>query len=81
MKELENMNKITNDFFDYIDKDMKKHTWTIQGKGTLNSDSLLLKYGNMTFYGTEKELDDYLIEISKDHSSFKVIGVFNNSEI
>ena len=48
MKELESMNKITNDFFDYIDKDMKKHTWTIHGKGTLNSDSLLLKYGKMT---------------------------------
>ena len=30
-----------------------KHTWTIQGKGTLDNDSLLLKYGCLTFYGTE----------------------------
>ena len=75
MKELDNINKITNDFFDYIDKGMTKHTWTIQGKGYLSSESQLLKYGDMTFYGTERELDDYLIKLTKDESFFKVIGI------
>ena len=60
---------------------MKKHTWTIQGKGTLDNDSLLLKYGCLTFYGTEIELDEYLMELNKNHSSFKVIGVHKDLEI
>ncbi len=58
-----------------------KHTWTIQGKGTLDNDSLLLKYGCLTFYGTETELDEHLMELNKNHSSFKVIGVHKDLEI
>ena len=58
-----------------------KHTWTIQGKGTLDNDSLLLKYGCLTFYGTEIELDEHLMELNKNHSSFKVIGVHKDLEI
>mgnify|MGYP003657889455 FL=1 len=75
MKELENINKITNDFFDYIDKGIFKHTWTLEGKGYFDSESLMLKYGSMKFYGTEKELDIYLEDLIKDESTFKLIGV------
>ena len=44
---------------------MKKHTWTIQGKGYLDNDSLVLKYGCITFYGTESELDHQLTGIKQ----------------
>ena len=58
-----------------------KHTWTIQGKGYLDNDSLVLKYGCITFYGTESELDHQLMELNKNHSSFKVIGIHKDLEI
>ena len=78
MKELENINQITNDFFDYIDKDLIKHTWTIEGKGYFDSESQMLKYGSMKFYGTERELDTYLEDLIKDESTFKLIGIYKN---
>ena len=78
MKELENINKITNDFFDYVDKGIFKHTWTIEGKGYFDSESQMLKYGSMKFYGTEKELEIYLEDLIKDESYFKLIGVHKN---
>ena len=39
-----------------------KHTWILNGKGYFSNESLMLKYGSMKFYGTEKELDIYLEE-------------------
>tara|TARA_R110001592_G_scaffold269282_4_gene535610 strand:+ start:1609 stop:1854 length:246 start_codon:yes stop_codon:yes gene_type:complete len=81
MKELKNINKITNKFFDYIDKGIFKHTWTLEGKGYFSNETLMLKYGSMKFYGTEKELEIYLEDLIKDESTFKLIGVHKDTEI
>ena len=65
MKELENIDKLTNEFFDYIDKDLIKHTWTLEGKGYFDSES-------------QMELEIYLEDLIKDESYFKLIGVHKN---
>ncbi len=58
-----------------------KHTWTIQGKGYFSNESLMLKYGSMTYYGTEEELDLYLEDLRKDEQTFKIIGVHKDLEL
>lgn len=71
---------------------MKKKKYLINIKGYCSKEMLpdpfitgqeycdiKLGYSYIEFTGTEEELDNYLIELYKDESNFKVIGVHEDN--